>query len=804
MKYSLFRQMKKTSLFLLIYSFLFINLVTAQNITVSNIAEYNAALTQVSSGGTIILKNGEWKDANLLAHGNGTKENPVVIKAETAGQVMLTGDSSLSIYGNYVIVSGLWFKDGKTNSKHVVQFRKDSKTFANNCRFTNSTISYFDVVDENNKNHWVDIWGKNNRVDHNNFTGKTSAGTTLVVWLKGDEHIENNHQIDHNYFGPRPELGENGGETIRIGTSENSKKSSKTIVENNTFKQCDGEIEIISNKSCDNIFRNNLFIESKGTITLRHGDNALVENNVFLGNNVPSTGGIRIINAGHVVRNNLLIGLTGDDYRGPIVIMNGVPNSPLNRYDQVKNVDIQNNTIINCGPMTFGAGKDEEKSLAAINTVFANNIITNTNGGKILEIGDTVDGITFSGNIVDSEAQVDPKYFTKTKIDWAILKSMPMPTDNNPVLKDVTKTPKSPENDMIGAARETYVAGAFNLDNTKIPMAILSRNGPGWKPNIVAPVVKAEDLVIEPGVGTLTKTLSKTKDGDVIILKEGVYSFDKKLKVKNKITIVGAENGGTIINMQDGIESPFDYFFRVSENASLTLKNITFDASHKSPPKYAIVSPDKMESGNYALSAENCSFKNFTNENGGSIFKAYEGTIARSLVFKNCKFLDSYRGLNLSYDKDNFGKYNALEIVIDNCVFANIKEFAINYIRSIPDANIEGGKLIVTNSVFDKVFNEEKGKIIRSNGIHEVVIKNSVFMNSYKIKTPMSIEGFKASIQNCLINDSGFPKASKGAKIEDVIYKNPRWEDKNLYIPSEKSPLLKDNNGRDLIGLRQD
>nr|WP_317039131.1 chondroitinase-B domain-containing protein [Winogradskyella sediminis] len=47
--------------------------------------------------------------------------------------------------------------------------------------------------------------------------------------------MENNHQIDHNYFGHRPDLGENGGETIRIGTSANSMKSSKTIVESNTF-----------------------------------------------------------------------------------------------------------------------------------------------------------------------------------------------------------------------------------------------------------------------------------------------------------------------------------------------------------------------------------------------------------------------------------------------------------------------------------------------------------------------------------------------------------------------------------------
>ena len=795
--------MKTTYLPLLIALFLFTSLAYSQDLIVSNIVEYNTALEKVNSGGTIILKNGEWKDTKLLAHGNGTKENPIIIKAETPGEVILSGDSSLDIYGNYVIVSGLWFKDGKSTSKSVVQFRKNSKEFANNCRFTNSTISYFDLADDSIKNHWVDIWGKNNRVDHNNFTGKTSAGTTLVVWLKGDEHIENNHQIDHNYFGPRPDLGENGGETIRIGTSDNSMKSSKTIVENNTFKQCDGEIEIISNKSGDNIFRNNLFIESKGTLTLRHGNNALVENNVFLGNNIANTGGIRIINEGHIVRNNLLIGLAGKGYRGPIVIMNGVPNSPLNRYHQVKNVDVQNNTIINCGPLVFGAGKDEEKSLAPINTVFANNLITNMNSGTIAEFEDSVEGIKFSGNIVDSGASTDTQYFTKATIDWSILKALPMPTENNIVLKNVTKTPKSPDKDIVGKERETYVAGAFNLNNTHVPKALLMKTGPGWRPNIIAPVFKAEDQIIEPGIGTLSKALSKTNDGDIITLKEGIYILNKSLKLKSKVTILGSENGGSIIKMQDDIEKPFSYFLRLNENTSLTIKNVTFDASHSKPAKYAIVSPDKMESGMYALNAENCVFKNFTTQDGGSIFKAYTGTIASNLTFKNCKFLDSYRGLNLSYDKDNLGKYNALEILVDNCIFNNIEEFAINYIRTIPDVNIEGGNLTVTNCVFDNVANEEKGRIIRSNGIHKVLIENSVFTNSYKALNPINLKGFNNLISNCLFDDSGFPKVSKGAKEENLIYKNPKWEDKENYIPSMKSPLLKDNNGVNIIGLKQ-
>ena len=100
----------------------------AQNKIVANINEYNAAIKAAKAGDVIVLKNGVWKNVKLNAFGNGTEENPIIVKAETSGEVIITGNSTLNIYGEYVIVSGLWFKDGVTNYKSVVQFRKDPKT----------------------------------------------------------------------------------------------------------------------------------------------------------------------------------------------------------------------------------------------------------------------------------------------------------------------------------------------------------------------------------------------------------------------------------------------------------------------------------------------------------------------------------------------------------------------------------------------------------------------------------------------------------------------------------------------------
>ncbi|WP_405606589.1 polysaccharide lyase 6 family protein [Polaribacter sp. Asnod1-A03] len=775
--------------------------VKAQEVLVSNITEYNSTIKEAKAGDVIILKNGVWEDVKLNAYGNGEEGKPIIVKAETAGEVIISGNSTLNIYGEYVIVSGLWFKDGSSSYKSVVQFKKDSKTFANNCRLTNSAITYF----ENNaglKDHWVDIWGKNNRVDHNNFTGKTSEGTTLVVWLKGDEHVENNHRIDNNFFGEREDLGKNGGETIRIGTSENSMKSSKTLVERNVFANCDGEIEIVSNKSCDNVFRDNLFVESKGTLTLRHGNNALVERNVFIGNGVSKTGGIRIINEGHIVRNNYLIGLTGDGYRGPLVVMNGVPNTPLNRYLQVKNVDIQNNTIINSGPITFGAGKDEEKTLAPLSTNFSNNLIFNTKSSKNIIFEDSVDGVTFSSNYIDAPTSEVLNGFISTKVDWKEIGSFPVPTANNAGLLQVSKNDKSAIKDITNATRQTFNAGAFNLDANKLPKALTLRAGTGWKLKIVKPVAKAEEIIVEPGVETLRKVISKANPGSILILKTGEYILEKSIKVSKNITIVGDKGGATIITAKKDLEKPLSYLFRVNEGVTLHLNNAILDGEI-SNLKYAIVSPDKLEAQLYNLFVDNVTFKNFTNKDGGSVFKAYNGTKADTLSFINSRIEDNYRGLNLSYDKDEMGKFNANNIIIDNTVFKNIEEAAINYYRKILSPELPGGNLIVKNSVFSNVYNEEKGKIIRSEGIHNVEITNSVFEGSFKMETPISLKGTKNIISNCLIFKSGFVKVSNGAEKKDIIYKNPKWEDDVLFIPSEKSDLLKKNNEIENIGLKQ-
>lgn len=372
----------------------------AQTTLVSSMSEFNSAIENVGPGDTIALSNGVWTDADLQFYAEGTAENPIVLTAETAGEVMITGTSRLRIYGTYLEVRNLDFKNGSLLNQDIISFRKDSDELAENCRLTNCRILNYNPTTNSIAYKWVSIFGKNNRVDHCHFGGKNHEGALLVVWLNGSA---NYHRIDHNYFSDISTLGRNGGETIRIGTSTNSMTESRTIVENNLFEACDGEIEIISNKSGFNIYRYNTFRNNDGMLTLRHGNDCEVYNNFFFGGPNKSSGGVRIIGERHKVYNNYFQDLRGTGYRSAISMMNGVPDSPLNRYFQVKNAEVVHNTFVSCAqPFSIGEGKSDELSLPPLDCIIANNVSDKSTGTYPIDYNDTPINMSYYSNYIYS------------------------------------------------------------------------------------------------------------------------------------------------------------------------------------------------------------------------------------------------------------------------------------------------------------------------------------------------------------------------------------------------------------------
>ena len=153
-----------------------------------------------------------------------------------------SGRSNLRLEGEYLVVSGLVFKDGYSPTNTAISFRAARGRLANHSRVTEVVVDHFNNPERFETDFWVMMYGRHNRFDHNYLAGKSNAGVTMAVRLDSEDSRENHHRIDHNYFGPRPILGSNGGETLRIGTSQYSLTDSHTLVENNFFDRRDGEV----------------------------------------------------------------------------------------------------------------------------------------------------------------------------------------------------------------------------------------------------------------------------------------------------------------------------------------------------------------------------------------------------------------------------------------------------------------------------------------------------------------------------------------------------------------------------------
>lgn len=357
---------------LLIFVFVFTPLTDGAEFQITPETDLKPLLKKVVAGDSLILRDGEWKDADLTFEQlNGTADSSISIRAQTPGKAIFTGRCQFRISGRHVVVSGLVFRNPHGVSD-VVQLRTHSERHAHHCRVTDCVIEEDEKSGASSESRWLSVYGTHNRIDHCYFAGKKNKGTTLVVWVAdgmGD------HRIDHNHFGPRPELGRNGGETLRIGTSEVSELPSRTIVEENYFHRCNGEAEIVSNKSCENIYRHNVFDECGGTLTLRHGHGCYVDGNAFLGRKQSGTGGVRIIGKSHVVVNNYFEGLRGDAERAALCMMNGIPNSPLNKYSPVKDAVVSHNCFVDCKvTLELGVGAGKKQPAAPTDCRFTHNV----------------------------------------------------------------------------------------------------------------------------------------------------------------------------------------------------------------------------------------------------------------------------------------------------------------------------------------------------------------------------------------------------------------------------------------------
>src|SRR5204862_7483187 len=91
----------------------------AGTLNVSTTNELSASIAKAAPGDVIVLKNGRWTNAVIHLTCSGAEGRAITLKAETPGQVILTGDSSLDFAGDWLVVEGLPFEKLKTDRTFV-------------------------------------------------------------------------------------------------------------------------------------------------------------------------------------------------------------------------------------------------------------------------------------------------------------------------------------------------------------------------------------------------------------------------------------------------------------------------------------------------------------------------------------------------------------------------------------------------------------------------------------------------------------------------------------------------------------
>ena len=699
--------MRLSSRFQLIPAVLILALVScAQNEDgqrVSSIEEFDEIVASLQPGDKVILANGTWTDVEFRFKAEGLPDKPIELKAEEPGKVIISGQSNLSFSGSHIIVSGLVFKDGFTPTSEVISFRTSKEDLANNSRVTNTVIDNFSNPERHDSDTWVAIYGKNNQFDHNSLTGKGNRGVTLAVKMTTEASRENEHLIEYNYFGPRQALGSNGGETLRIGTSHYSREYSNTVVQYNYFDRTGGELEIVSSKSCGNEFRGNVFFESQGTLTMRHGHYTLVENNYFLGNRVPNTGGIRIINENQTVRNNYMYGLTGHRFRGALVIMNGVPNGPINRYDPVVDSSIDNNIVVDSDHIQLCAGSDAERSASPVGSSMHNNIIMSKTNLSPFTVYDDISGISFEGNVLNEEADV-------------------------PIESGFSKAPYSVAENKNGL----LVPAQSLIDNiefgeVKLPVA-KEDTGANFYPKIdnLSTFQSGSTLSVEAGTNTLLEALDSSKAGDTLLLENGgEYLLTKYAVIDHPITIK-TESGDKAIIRSEKLS-----FFILENGGALELENLWIDGA-ESPDQAGnnVISTSRYSMNrNYSLAVRDCKVTNLDVNHSFDFLKVYKNTFANSIEILDTE-MTNITGSILSLDKelDDLGIYNVENVSIKGSKFTDIQGSVANVYRGGTDESTFGPIVVVEGNEFTNIGLGTRNKTeasLKFHGVQKLHISDS-------------------------------------------------------------------------------
>ncbi|RED95292.1 chondroitinase-B domain-containing protein [Marinoscillum furvescens] len=743
-------------------------------VTVKDFKELKSAIQQASPGTEIVMAEGIWKDAPIKFYGKGTADRPVTLRAETPGKVFVEGESFLHLGGEHLVVSGLYFRNGHTPSGSVFQYQISKDSIANHSRITNCVIDGFTQLNRWERDSWIAFYGKHNELDHCYIAGKSNDGATLMVYHKGNEHTNSYHKIYANYFGPRPRKGGPRAETIRFGGSETSMTPGRITVTNNYFEACNGEVEIISDKTRSNSFTNNIFYKCEGSLVMRHADYTTVDGNIFIGGDDSDFyGGIRVVNTGHWITNNYFYKIRGEEFRSPLAIMNGIPKSSLNRYKQVTDVVVAHNTWVDCkSPFQIGVGqnkasasvlpKSEIRSAPPIRTTIANNIIYNTQPDDSPVVNhDDMDGIKFKGNVIANggESYAESEVLKSVDLDMKQVNEwLFVPTNQQEALSAVYAGYdfERIEQDLFGADRkdQNQVGAVVDLARAETFELDRSKYGPSWfTPN----QKQGTPTVHNATAGNLSQVLAEAKDGDVVALSAAVYELAEPLKIDKELTLRAAGDSKPQIIYTGPAGTPA---FELHPGGVVRLQDVAMSGQEG---QLAFAPLAENMSSAYKLFVQNSEISGFD-----FVLKASKGSFADSITFTNTSIKDCKNGFVLAADEK--GDYNAEMVTFEACAFENVSQNVVHFYRGGYDESTIGGFLTLRNNTFTRCGAKDASKVlIKTPGIINVHLLNNTFKNN-PVELVALLWGAKNNLhQGNTVVSSGEIKVEEQRKL-DLLY----------------------------------
>jgi poly(beta-D-mannuronate) lyase len=343
--------------------------------SVSSVQALSTALTQARPGDTIAVAAGVYSGGTIRITRSGTAQAPITISAAKVGAAELTGATKVEFGAvSHVVLEGFVFSGGVNLTV---------PPSASAVRITRNTFN-------NVSGHNVSISADDSEVDHNLFQNKTSEGVYLQVNGPGARGMARNVHVHHNHFLNHRFGGANNGESIRFGLSGRQHGDARGLIELNLFERADGDSEAIGIKSSNNTVRFNTLLNSRGTISLRHGSGTTVDSNFVVG----GRSGIRFFGNDHTIINNVVQDSSGL----PMEVGGGEIRDDTNSTTAHEAADrcvVAFNTLVGTSGRVVKYGSD--KPFDPQDITLSNNVIVGRNSNAVTGTGAR---LRFQGNIL--------------------------------------------------------------------------------------------------------------------------------------------------------------------------------------------------------------------------------------------------------------------------------------------------------------------------------------------------------------------------------------------------------------------